>query len=275
MRNDAPLFVAAIASIAGFALAGWIVARRVRAWSRMVEATAAGADALARLASAAERMVAVLERTTLSVAPNPPAEHPAASLAAGPRSAALAEFRITLKQEDWAQAESQIASFASTNPDDPVVVQLRDELKAAREAAALSLQARLEAAREANDTQRVLEIRENLAAVLDPEQLAPLDRPLARWFLDLIQKRLRQGAISVDVVVLATRVAAALDTTVEGASLRAALPTLRRSVGLCARCGNPYTGIADACPACLPGGAFAPSVDSGGAMTETIVPEPE
>ena len=64
----------------------------------------------------------------------------------------------------------------------------------------------------------------------------------------LIQKRMRQGAMTTDIALLATRVAAAFDATPEGASLRAALPTLRRSVGLCARCGQPYTGIADACP---------------------------
>ena len=37
----------------------------------------------------------------------------------------------------------------------------------------------------------------------------------------------------------------------QGASVRAALPTLRRSVGLCPRCAQPYTGVAEACPRCL------------------------
>ena len=32
-------------------------------------------------------------------------------------------------------------------------------------------------------------------------------------------------------------------TTVEGASVRASLPTLRRSVGLCPRCAQPYTAL--------------------------------
>jgi hypothetical protein len=53
-----------------------------------------------------------------------------------------------------------------------------------------------------------------------------------------------------DVAVLAARVALSLDDTPEGASLRASLPTLRRAAGLCARCGQPYTGIAEACPIC-------------------------
>ena len=62
--------------------------------------------------------------------------------------------------------------------------------------------------------------------------------------------------MTMEIAVLATRVAGAFDTTPEGASLHAALPTLRRSVGLCACCGQPYTGIADACPSCLATSSF-------------------
>jgi predicted amidophosphoribosyltransferase len=84
-------------------------------------------------------------------------------------------------------------------------------------------------------------------------------------------------------------VADAFDSTPEGASLRAALPTLRRSVGLCARCGRPYNGIADACPACLATTSFPSYVPpatfphdngetiqpSGSSTTEEIEWEPE
>jgi hypothetical protein len=261
MLNDGPLLVAATASIAGFALVSWVAARLLRVASRLLETSAAGADAMARLAAAAERLVVFLEQTRLSAVPNPRAAQPEAAHALNLPTSALAEVQRALKQEDWVLAESLITSLTNKYPDEPAIAQLRDELRAAREAAALSLRARLEAARDANDPQRVLEIRETFAALLEPEQLASLDRPVARWFLDLIQKRLRQGAISVDLVALATRVAATLDTTPEGASLRAALPTLRRSVGLCARCGGPYTGIADACPACLAAGVLTISVN--------------
>ncbi len=74
----------------------------------------------------------------------------------------------------------------------------------------------------------------------------------------MIQKRLRGGAMRPDVAILAARVAESLDATPEGASLRAALPTLRRSAGLCARCGEPYTGLADACPKCLATAMLSP-----------------
>ena len=83
----------------------------------------------------------------------------------------------------------------------------------------------------------------------------------------LIQKRLRAGTIRIDVVELAAKVAERFDHTSEGASLRAALPTLRRSAGLCARCGKPYTGIADACPVCLTTQSFP-------AFAADVAPEP-
>ena len=87
----------------------------------------------------------------------------------------------------------------------------------------------------------------------DQEQRAALDRDLARWFLTLIHRRLRTGKVQADVVQLAARFAETFAATVEGASVRASLPTLRRSVGLCPRCAQPYTGVADACPNCKKG----------------------
>ena len=59
--------------------------------------------------------------------------------------------------------------------------------------------ARLDAAREANDLERVLELREPLRQLLEPEALATLDRTLAKWFMALIQKRMRQGAMTKEI----------------------------------------------------------------------------
>jgi hypothetical protein len=103
----------------------------------------------------------------------------------------------------------------------------------------------------ANDHERIFELHGSIGPLLAPDALRELDRDLARWFMGQIQKRLRNGVMSTDLAVLAGRVADAFGATPEGASLRAALPTLRRSAGLCARCGQPYTGIADACPSCI------------------------
>ena len=122
------------------------------------------------------------------------------------------------------------------------------------------LRGRLDAARAANDAEGVLELRAALAGAVPAEALRPLDQELARWFLGLIQKRLRGGRMSAEVAGLAGRVAEQFGATPEGASLRAALPTLRRSAGLCARCAEPYTGIADACPKCL-AGTVPPALD--------------
>jgi hypothetical protein len=114
--------------------------------------------------------------------------------------------------------------------------------------------AQLEAARQVNDPARVLELYQAVGPALELDQRTALERDLASWFLSLIHRRLRTGKIQPEVVVLATQVAETFGTTVAGASMRAALPTLRRSVGLCPRCAQPYAGVADACPKCLSGG---------------------
>ena len=54
-----------------------------------------------------------------------------------------------------------------------------------------------------------------------------------------------------DVAELAEAIVEAFPATNEGASLRASLPTLRRSAGLCPRCAEPYAGEDDACAECL------------------------
>lgn len=112
------------------------------------------------------------------------------------------------------------------------------------------LRARLEASRSANDPDSVLNLRDELALHLAAEALAELDRELVGWLIRLIQRRLRAGTVRSDVVQLAARVADRFGATVEGASLRASLPTLRRSAGLCAVCGEPYTGLENRCPRC-------------------------
>jgi hypothetical protein len=114
-----------------------------------------------------------------------------------------------------------------------------------------TLKAQLEAAREAHDPDRVLEVRLELLPLLDQDAQDALDRDLGGWLIRVIQRRLVGGNLTVEVVDLAGRVAEALATTKEGASLRASLPTLRRGAGLCPRCGDPYQGIDDACPKCL------------------------
>ncbi len=196
-------------------VAGWPWLASLSRGSAIVLAFGLGGWVLLWIVSQAERLISALER--ISEALGKPAETDGRSVPlfgtqpAGPVTAAL-----------------------------PIPSQRLDELKAA-----------LEAARAANDPERVLQLREELLPLLDPQTRGALDRDLGGWLIRLIQRRLVAGNLTVEIVSLAGRVAAALGSTQEGASLRASLPTLRRGAGLCPRCGEPYPGIDDACPKCL------------------------
>ena len=163
----------------------------------------------------------------------------------------LAEIRIALRNGDWDDAETLVRMFEEGHPDDPEAARISQELVAAQQRSSQETLSKIKIAREANDPDRVIELRESIKPVLKGEPLRDLDRELGRWFINLIQKRLRSGTAGVDIAILAGRVAGVLDETAEGASLRASLPTLRRAASLCPKCAQPYKGIADACPACV------------------------
>ncbi len=152
-------------------------------------------------------------------------------------------------------AGSLIEALALARPDDPALAVLTERLAQVRQAAARDLAEELQAARAAGDVDRVLELHAALAPSLEHEARTELDRDLAGWFLDRIQRRLRGGKIQLEVVELASKVADGFAATVAGASLRQSLPMLRRSVGLCPRCAQPYLGVAQACPVCLAAGS--------------------
>ena len=163
----------------------------------------------------------------------------------------LAEIRRTIRAGKWDEAAALLDGFSPADLDDPRLSSLRQEIQSAREAARSQYLAQLDAARQVSDPDRVLELHQTLIPLLDAETRVALEADLSQWFLRLIHNRLRIGKIQTDLVVLAGRIADAFSHTVGGASLRASLPTLRRSAGLCSRCGQPYNGIASACPACL------------------------
>lgn len=167
------------------------------------------------------------------------------------REQSLAEIRRTIRAGKWDEAAALLDGFSPADLDDPRVSSLSQEIQSARAAARDEHLAKLDAARQVNDPDRVLELHQFLIPLLDAEARASLEADLSRWFLRLIHNRLRSGKIQTDLAVLAGRIADAFSHTMEGASLRASLPTLRRSAGLCPRCGLPYSGLADACPACL------------------------
>jgi hypothetical protein len=151
----------------------------------------------------------------------------------------------------WEDAESLLSAYEAEHPFDPEVPALRAAFLAGRRGAVDERLSEIEAARRASDPGRVLDLHDALVPMLDHESRVKLHGDLAPWFLGVIHRRLRVGKIQPDVVRLAERFTEAFSTTVEGASVRASLSTLRRSVGLCPRCSQPYVGVADACPTCL------------------------
>ena len=159
----------------------------------------------------------------------------------------LARLGTAIAEKQWEVADALL----DEHRDDPEVARLGDRLASAKVASGDGLLGELKAAQEVSDPGRVLEIREQLAPLIASDRLKELDSQLAKWFMGLVMRRLRTGSVQTDVAELVARVADRFGQTTEGASLRASLPTLRRSAGLCARCARPYRGISDACPVCL------------------------
>lgn len=246
---------AAVSSVVFYGLLGWLAGRLLPAAAEILDQREEARRSSSRIVALFEdemipsfhRLADVLERRLTS----------AASLETNaPRT--IADVRAAIRAGNWALADELIARLEEQSPDDAEINRLRGELNDSKRATGQGLLAKLAAAREASDPEHVIEHRESLVGLIPDDELLEIDRDLAKWFMSLIHKRLRAGNVRADVAILAGRVAQSLDKTPEGASLRAALPTLRRSAGLCARCAQPYTGIADACPACL-GAVAAPT----------------
>ncbi|WP_165247944.1 hypothetical protein [Paludisphaera soli] len=223
------------------AVAGLLLAAPVRALGVWVERGVAGATAGEPASGPA--------RSTASPSPLPPADETRSHAAEA--AAKVAEVRRLIREGEWEAADERAHAFAAEQTADPRGPALLEELERSRRDAADRWREQLRAAREVNDAARVLELYEGAPPVLDDPSRRELDRELAGWFLSSVHRRLRSGLLQVEVVTLVERVSSTFGHTKEGASLRAALPTLRRGAGLCARCGKPYAGLADACPACL------------------------
>jgi hypothetical protein len=163
----------------------------------------------------------------------------------------LAAIRRALRAGELREADNLISDLESAGFDESDLHAIREEFARARDARVDELRSRLDASRHVNDHETALDLEEELSTWLDPATRRDVRTELLRWLMGLLMKRMRGGTVGVDVAVLAARIAGRFGDTAEGASLRASLPTLRRSAGLCARCGEPYAGIDDACPRCL------------------------
>jgi len=241
---------------------------------RLIEVLAQQAEASRRLVELIEsRSLPLLERIAVALE-RAPLAGPAGPSESRGKSRGLVEFRMAIHEAKWDQAEAIARDLAADFPGDAEIAGLIGELDRTRENAADHLRQRIEAARQANDPDGVIQGRDDLAKIIEGDPIRELDRSLVKWLMGLIQRRLRTGTIRADVVVLAARVAESFGETTEGASLRASLPTLRRSAGLCPRCAEPYTGVAEACPKCLAAAAPPITPESNGSERE-VVPELE
>jgi hypothetical protein len=237
--------IVALITLGGFGLGGWVAGRLLRALAEMIDVAVDQAEAAARTADllewhavpALERMAVALERRG--------AEPVNAGLAF-----AVAGVRQAILDNRWEQAEKLLVALVRDYPAADERETLASELSEARQATIADLHARLDAAQAVNDPDQVIACRDELTQHLRGDRLKELDRTVIAWLMTLIQRRMRTGTVRSDVALLAEKIADSFGDTKEGASLRAALPTLRRSAGLCPQCAQPYAGIAEACPAC-------------------------
>lgn len=245
--------IAVVAYGGGFALAGWVADRVLRASAELIGLLVDQAESTSRTVAMLEQQIAPsLARIAVAVErmarePSQGADRPGDQ----GLSIALAGARQAIDEGKWDRADRLIKGVRRDFPDSREADLLDEELGDARRQAVDDLKAKLDASRSVNDPDQVISYRDELTLHLRGEELRELDRQVVGWLMGLIQKRLRVGSVRPEVVELAARVSSSFGDTPEGASLRASLPTLRRSAGLCPRCARPYNGTEDACPVCL------------------------
>lgn len=242
-----------------FAILGWVAGQFLRLSAAWIDLALDRVETMRRMAEQIGRQVVpALERLADAREQPPPAP------ADDGRARAGAEVRHAIEEGRWGQAQRLAQVFSRDFPDAAEADQLAAEAARGRGEAIAALRARLDASREANDPDTVLALHDELGRLLDEVPRTDLDRQVIAWLMGLIQKRMWTGTVRADVVELAARAADRFGHTREGASLRASLPILRRSAGLCPRCAQPYAGIDDACPSCLAGGLPSPPPEGWG-----------
>jgi hypothetical protein len=125
------------------------------------------------------------------------------------------------------------------------------------------LKADLASARSSGRPVRVFELRDALTQHLRGESLHALDCDLAIWLLNVVERRVQAGTVDVEVAGWVSRALDSLGEMPEAAPLRVALPALRRSAGLCQKCGRRVRGPEPLCVDCRT--KVASSVSDSGA----------
>jgi hypothetical protein len=209
-----------------------------------------GHDPLDRLIAEMRRIANLLE-DRVAPALERLAESSQVSGTISPAANPLDPIRRALRAGNLREADDLISDLDAGAFDAAELESIRVDFARGRDARIGELRSRLDASRLVNDHETALGLEEELSSWLDPAARVQVRADVVRWLIGLLMKRMRSGTVGVDVAFLAARIAGRFGDTAEGASLRASLPTLRRSAGLCAQCGEPYTGVEDACPKCL------------------------
>lgn len=247
----------ALLTLGGFGLAGWVASRLLKASAELIDLLIDGADAAWRTADLIElKMIPTLGRIANALEKAPGSRNTQGETIEPVATA----VRRAIVERRWEQAERLIAALGDAGQSGSEGSILNNELEQARNRLIETHRQELEAGRAANDPDRVLEARDVLTLHLRGERLIELDRQLVRWLVGLLQSWVRSGRQPEATALLAARVAETFGDTAEGASLRAAVPNLRRKAGLCPRCARPFQGSGDVCPRCIAQGPADPSL---------------
>jgi len=134
---------------------------------------------------------------------------------------------------------------------------------------AKAVRTELAAAQAAGRAGRVIELRDSLTQHLRGEPLHALDRELALWMLNLVERRVQSGTVDVEVAGWVARALDSFGAMPEAEPLRVALPALRRRAGLCQKCGRPVRGQEVLCSDCRSGGAVSRTVPDSSAQSSS------
>lgn len=134
---------------------------------------------------------------------------------------------------------------------------------------ARTLRTELAAAQAAGRAGRVIELRDALTQHLRGEPLHALDREVALWMLNLVERRVQAGTVDAEVAGWVARALDSFGAMPEAEPLRVALPALRRRAGLCQKCGRPIRGQEATCADCRPGSAASRTVPDSTARSSS------
>jgi hypothetical protein len=159
-------------------------------------------------------------------------------------------LRDAIARGRWQEAYELLSDLLERFPGDTAVERLAADYQTQRNQHVAELKLELQRAQADGDPQRVLNVRDRLAMVLELDECRQLDKEVARWSMTFLREALHEGRARDLIGVIERMVETFGETTQEGAELKSALPILRRSAGRCPDCGQPYDIALERCSAC-------------------------